>query len=221
MNQNSLRLHNLSLQELETMIDSVFSDLEGLDKLKEAYQVAKTAHSGQTRDGKDTPYIVHPLRMIILMHEKYGINDLDLLIATLLHDAIEDSDMTFEEVAEDFGDVVDDYVRQLTRPRVPDEDNRPNAKYEAKKAKFEKQMNAVEPVRILKTVDLIDNMRSWIFIEDGTKLAQKFPRWMHEANLFYVPLAESLGEEYVEPIKEVIEALKERGYEPKEGDFQA
>ena len=106
---------------MEDKLDVRFQELE--DKLKnmteedrahirDAYQYARVHHEGQLRkDG--SPYITHPLEVAHLVAE-LGL-DADSIMAALLHDTIEDTDATHEEVAHRFSPTVADLVEGVTK----------------------------------------------------------------------------------------------------------
>lgn len=218
---NSLPLHELNLDQLEDLYKDVFDEYPDFQVVNEAYEFAKAAHSGQDRD-EGRPYIVHPLRMIIMMHRDWGVNDRVMLMAALMHDVVEDTDITIDQIRDQFGEKTAEYVQALTRPRDSDEDERPNDKFEAKKRKFEYYQNAPFKIRQLKMFDLIDNMGDWPhFIEIDHPTAKKFPRWLFEYKTFVIPLAESIGPRYIEPIVEMLSTMKGLGYEPQSGHYEA
>jgi guanosine-3',5'-bis(diphosphate) 3'-pyrophosphohydrolase len=78
----------------------------------DAYRVAAVAHEGQRRKGRDRPYIEHPLRVAALLREA-GFDE-EVIAAALLHDVVEDSEMSIEEVAKAFGARVAELVGALT-----------------------------------------------------------------------------------------------------------
>ncbi len=72
-------------------------------------------HRNQRRkDGAKTPYINHPLEVFDLLVRVGGVRDTAVLMAAILHDCIEDTDATAEEIRAEFGDVVLGYVLELT-----------------------------------------------------------------------------------------------------------
>lgn len=80
-----------------------------------ARELAEFAHKGQQRKSGE-PYIVHPIAVAERLWDLYG--DVDLVVAGLLHDAVEDNEkITVESVAEDFGDGVAFLVDALTKGR--------------------------------------------------------------------------------------------------------
>ena len=81
------------------------------DQIKAAYEYAREHHGAQLRkDG--SPYITHPLEVAHLVAE-LGL-DADSIMAALLHDTIEDTDATHEEVAKLFTETVADLVEGVT-----------------------------------------------------------------------------------------------------------
>lgn len=82
-----------------------------------AFRVAARAHAGQQRsDG--APYLSHPVAVARILLDEWGIVDADLLVAALLHDAVEDSPLTLEEVERDFGARARSIVDHLTKPKA-------------------------------------------------------------------------------------------------------
>lgn len=81
---------------------------------KAALAYATKAHSGQTRSDK-TPYIAHPVRVAKNIEQFKKSHNIDALIsAAYLHDTIEDSDTTFEDLEKMFGGLVASLVQELT-----------------------------------------------------------------------------------------------------------
>ncbi|MCB1110618.1 MAG: HD domain-containing protein [Chlamydiia bacterium] len=87
----------------------------GHERILGAVMFAAEKHAGQTRkDLEKTPYLIHPLGVAQLTFELGGICDPDTLIAALLHDTIEDTDATSEEIEAAFGSRVLQLVLDLT-----------------------------------------------------------------------------------------------------------
>ena len=92
-------------------------------KLHLAAQYALEKHQGQDRDGEiPIPYICHPMEVLAKLRYIGKVTDDDLLTAAMLHDTIEETDATFEEIHEKFGPMVAEYVRQVTREEPSAED---------------------------------------------------------------------------------------------------
>ncbi|MCD8078593.1 MAG: HD domain-containing protein, partial [Lachnospiraceae bacterium] len=88
---------------------------DDLSQVEKAYRIAVKQHEGQLRKSGE-PYIIHPLRVAIILAELEM--DKESIIAGILHDVVEDTDMTLEDVEREFGSDVAllvDGVTKLTR----------------------------------------------------------------------------------------------------------
>lgn len=80
-----------------------------------ALNFAAEKHRLQKRkDASRTPYFNHPLQVATVLYEVGGVRDIQILIAALLHDTLEDTDATAEELAEQFGDKVAGWVKEMS-----------------------------------------------------------------------------------------------------------
>lgn len=80
-----------------------------------ARQFATDHHRGQTRkDADNTPYINHPVALANLLTDFAGITDSNVIAAALLHDTIEDTTATVEDIEEEFGEKIRDIVMEVT-----------------------------------------------------------------------------------------------------------
>lgn len=88
--------------------------------VRRADEYAARAHAGQYRKGKPgaplVPYIEHPRAVARILHHEAGIDDPVILQAALLHDTMEDTGATHENLVAEFGHDVADVVRELTNP---------------------------------------------------------------------------------------------------------
>lgn len=76
------------------------TDLSLIDK---AYQVAKKAHEGQMRKSGE-PYIIHPICVAIILAQLEL--DKETIVAGLLHDVVEDTVMTYDDIVREFGEEI-------------------------------------------------------------------------------------------------------------------
>lgn len=84
-------------------------------KLLQAARFAAIKHVKQKRKGNDeAPYINHPLEVANILANVGKVNDYDILIAAILHDTIEDTETTREEIVENFGENVAKMVMEVT-----------------------------------------------------------------------------------------------------------
>lgn len=79
---------------------------------------ATQAHSGSERRGKGYPYLIHPMEAVSIVASIT--NDPEMLVAALLHDTVEDTEVTLDQIRREFGDRVADLVAHETAP-LPDE----------------------------------------------------------------------------------------------------
>ena len=84
-----------------------------MDKLQLAHDVMKSAHEGQFRKDGVTPYFTHP-ETVVKNLKLLGVTDIDIICAGYLHDVLEDTAYTEEEILENFGDRVLGIVKELT-----------------------------------------------------------------------------------------------------------
>ena len=80
----------------------------GKNQIEEAIEVAAKAHQGQYRKGTDTPYITHPYAVGLILMEA-GCTEA-VIIAGILHDTVEDTDLTLEFIRERFGEDIANIV---------------------------------------------------------------------------------------------------------------
>jgi guanosine-3',5'-bis(diphosphate) 3'-pyrophosphohydrolase len=80
-----------------------------------ALEFASRKHSAQRRkDAEASPYINHPIALVSILAVEAGVDDPDVLCAALLHDTIEDTDTTRDELVEQFGSSIADIVVEVT-----------------------------------------------------------------------------------------------------------
>lgn len=82
----------------------------------EAYEFAARAHQGQDRKGDGSAYIRHPVEVARLLHRE-GVDDEVTMAAAFLHDVVEDSDTTLDEIRDGFGDEVTEIVEAMTEDK--------------------------------------------------------------------------------------------------------
>lgn len=173
--------------------------------LQKVYAYAKEMHTGQERDG-GTPYIIHPLRAANCLIKEVGITDADIVIATLLHDVVEDTPATLEVIEEKYGSRVRGLVKDLTRERPENETE--EQKKQSKPLKFKWFIEeAPTEAALIKCADLLDNMRSWWHIPVGHKVESKFPRWFGETIEWNLPLAQKASQKMVELFHNELDAF--------------
>lgn len=121
--------------------------------LLQAAAFAARKHRRQLRkDSEGMPYINHPIAVAQVLASEAGITDEELLVAALLHDTVEDTNTTLDEIQETFGPVVCSLVAEVT-------DDRTLEKAERKQRQVDKAPHASPRAKQLKIADKICNLR--------------------------------------------------------------
>ncbi len=131
------------------------------ERIKKAIEVAKVAHEGQFRKTGE-PYIIHPLAVKKIL-EEWGMDE-DTIIAGILHDTIEDTNLTLDDIRKDFGETVAFLVDGVTKLSTARNDMRDIDTYlPATKDNFLRLMIALgDDIRVLiiKLADRLHNLRT-------------------------------------------------------------
>jgi (p)ppGpp synthase/HD superfamily hydrolase len=119
--------------------------------VQKAKDFATLAHEGQVRKYTGVPYIVHPVEVMEIVRTVK--HDNTMLAAALLHDVVEDTDCTLDDIRAEFGDDVASLVADLTDVSKPEDGNR-----ETRKAKDRAHSaTASASAQTVKLADLISN----------------------------------------------------------------
>ncbi|MGX5731009.1 RelA/SpoT family protein [Pseudoxanthomonas beigongshangi] len=157
---------------------------EQLPLLRRAWEVGAAAHAGQTRKSGE-PYITHPVAVAGVLAE-LGM-DAETLIAAILHDTIEDTPLTRDEIAGEFGESVAELVDGVTKlDKLKFRDRQ-----EAAAESFRKMLLAMSRdlrVIMIKLADRLHNMRTL-----GAQGAEARQRIARETLEIYAPIAQRLG----------------------------
>ncbi len=123
--------------------------------------LAAQAHAGQLRKGGDVPYVNHVLEVAAMVVAAGGTRA--EAVAALLHDCVEDTDLTIQAIRSDFGDEVADLVEGLTD--APEWADLPRPDRKARQAAH--LPDAPEGVRRIKIADQCSNLRDIIRLPDA------------------------------------------------------
>ena len=172
------------------------------DLIIKAYEKAEKLHSGQTRFSGE-PYIVHPVEVAKIL---VGLGlDTQSIVAALLHDVIEDTDETREDVEREFGKDVAFLVEGVTKLGKVDI----KSKVEQQAENIRKMLLAMaEDVRviIIKLADRLHNMRTLDFMYEQKRRDKAL-----ETLEIYAPIAHRLG---IRALKEELEDLAIQHLDP-------
>ena len=167
-----------------------------------AFKKANAVHAGQTRFSGD-PYIIHPVEVAKIL-VSLGL-DTQSVIAALLHDVVEDTDVTSDEIAKEFGKDVAFLVEGVTKLGKVDI----KSKIEQQAENIRKMLLAMsEDVRviIIKLADRLHNMRTLNYMFEKKRREKAL-----ETLEIYAPIAHRLG---IRPLKEELEDLAIQHLDP-------
>ena len=168
---------------------------------------ATKLHAGQVRKGDgETPYIVHPIEVGIVVSEYSSIRE--LIVAGILHDTVEDCDYTIEEVEADFGAEVARLVSALTEDKSIED-------WLERKTENLERLRTSQGAYSVKAIDVFTNMRSLLdaLVSEGAVVWQRF-KMPKEMMLAYYRLVLKDTEEFLprKLIAEYVDVLKDLEY---------
>lgn len=148
------------------------------EKIEAALRLALDAHRGQVRDGNPAlPYFTHPVNVLHRLYWVGGIRDEETLLAGILHDTLEDTAVTEEEIRTQFGDRVTRIVREVTRTEPTEAETAgldPDAKY-ALRSRFllnDIRTRMSPEAHCIKLADRLSNLEECLVVRKGKKLVR-------------------------------------------------
>ena len=175
-------MNNITLQDLLNKVKEYSPDQVAC--VKEAYEYANILHSGQTRQSGE-PYISHPLNVAYILAEMHA--DSDTVCAGLLHDTIEDTNITKNDISHDFNQNIANLVDGVTKLSKMNFSTKKDQNY----ANTRKIITGItEDVRIIiiKLADRLHNMRTLQFKSEFKQKENAL-----ETMEIFVPLAYYIG----------------------------
>ncbi len=183
---------------------------DDISMIEKAYRLADNAHQGQVRKSGE-PYIIHPLCVAIILADLEL--DKETIVAGLLHDVVEDTVMTVEQVGEQFGTDVAflvDGVTKLQHLHLADNSgNKTEAQLEMQAENLRKMFLAMaKDIRVImiKLADRLHNMRTLKHMPHEKQI-----RIARETMDIYAPIAQRLG---ISKIKVELDDLSLKYLEP-------
>ena len=183
---------------------------DDISMIEKAYRLADNAHQGQVRKSGE-PYIIHPLCVAIILADLEL--DKETIVAGLLHDVVEDTVMTVEQVGEQFGTDVAflvDGVTKLQHLHLADNSgNKTEAQLEMQAENLRKMFMAMaKDIRVImiKLADRLHNMRTLKHMPHEKQI-----RIARETMDIYAPIAQRLG---ISKIKVELDDLSLKYLEP-------
>ena len=178
---------------------------EDLERIKAAFELARVAHANQLRKSGE-PYILHPIAVANIAAEELEL-DANPVIAAFLHDVVEDTEYTVEDIRERFGDDVAFLVDVVTKRKKKSYEN---SKQVDNYKQILDSVNYDVRALLVKLSDRLHNMRTLDSMRPDKQM-----KIAGETDFFYAPLAGRLGLYHV---KSELENLSFRYRCPREFD---
>ncbi len=171
------------LEELRVKVIKAFGEDQAA-RVRSAYEFAEKAHSGQKRSSGE-PYSIHPLAVANILTD-LGM-DADTIISGLLHDTIEDTGVTKEELDEKFGTEVAMMVDGVTKLSRLSYKTKEEHQVENLRKMFLAMAKDIRVI-IIKLADRLHNLRTLEYVDEESQRAKAY-----ETLEIYAPLAHRLG----------------------------
>ena len=185
----------MDTQDYDILIDNSVEELinnlknrlkeEDLQRIRAAYELAKEAHKPQRRKSGE-PYIIHPVAVARIVAEELELST-ESIMAAFLHDVVEDTPYTIEDINDHFGEDVSYLVNVLTKKKTHTHvqgSSKQIDNFRQILASLEYDIRAL----LIKLADRLHNMRTL-----DSMLPSKQMKIAGETDYFYAPLANRLG----------------------------
>lgn len=158
-------------------------------RIEQAIRAAAVLHKSQVRKGEmPYPYITHLMSVAFILHDYTS--DEDVLVAALLHDTVEDTDYSLEELQEDFGGRVKDIVAAVSEPKQKNGEKLTWAN--RKKAYLKQLKDGPTEALLVSAADKSHNMRAVVetYHQDHERFVREFGGSLQDRVQQYQDLAE-------------------------------
>lgn len=193
-------------QLYHTLVERVkkYHPSDDISMIEKAYWVASDAHNGQKRKSGE-PYIIHPLWVGTILADLEM--DKETIVSGMLHDVVEDTEVTLEDIRSDFGDEVALLVDGVTKlGQLSYSQDKLEVQAENLRKMFLAMAKDIRVI-IIKLADRLHNMRTLEFMRP-----EKQKEKAKETMDIYAPLAQRLG---ISKIKIELDDLSLKYYEPE------
>lgn len=173
-------------QRFHTLIETMtpYTDKEGLAMVERAYRFAAHAHEGQCRKSGE-PFVAHPVEVALILS---GLRmDAETVCGALLHDTVEDTSVTVEQISEQFGDAVAQLVDGVTKITRIEVENLSDEQAQTIRKMFVAMSKDIRVV-IIKLADRLHNMRTLGALHEDRRIFKA-----RETLEIYAPIAHRLG----------------------------
>lgn len=182
-------METLYAETIDSYVNSLFDNLarrissDDLTRVRNAYYFAEEAHRSQRRKSGE-PYIIHPIAVAAIVSEEFHLGA-NPIIAAFLHDVVEDTEFTIDDIRKRFGDDVAFLVGVVTKQKKESyEHSKQVDNYRQILASVQYDVRAI----LIKLADRLHNMRTL-----ESMRADKQMKIAGETDYFYAPLANRLG----------------------------
>ncbi|MDI9357458.1 MAG: RelA/SpoT family protein [Phycisphaerales bacterium] len=189
---------------LKSLNKSLSSNPKGRESIRQAFELSSELHKNMRRQSRE-PYILHPLAVAQIAVKEIGLG-VRSTICALLHDTVEDTDFTIEDVKKNFGDEIATIVDGLTKINAVT-NTRDTSQQAENFKKILLTLTTDARVILIKLADRLHNMRTLEFMKPEKRL-----KIASETIWVYAPLAHRLG---LHAIKTELEDLSMKYLEPQ------
>lgn len=164
-----------------------------VDLVARAIRFAAAAHAKQVRKGSQQPYIIHPMEAAMIMIQMGG--SPEYIAAALLHDTVEDTPVTMEQIRAEFGE-------EVARLVAEESSDKSRSWEECKSAVIERIKAAPREEQMLTLSDKLANMRSiaYDYAREGDEAWKCFKRGYEKQKWYYTGLKDAFSK--LEDVKE-------------------
>lgn len=196
------------------------------ERYETAMRLASQAHATQLRKGTQIPYVTHVVHVAHIL-ERHGFDE-DIVLAGLLHDVVEDSDVELDVLRSQFGARVAELVGAVTENKLEAGGERP---WEVRKREGLAKLHAASAdVAALKAADALHNARTILadLHESGPAVWQRFKRGPEPSLWYYREIAlavraklgaHALADELTSAVAALAAAITPAGAQGEQGDL--